>query len=119
MSVSVNQSHEVGPLTLSLEPDEVVLRLLGPKDIYLAVPPSLENELVSFAERHAAGFKGKTLVFDLAGVQGLSSRHLGILVTAQKAFRSRGGCVLRGVCPELKRLLQVTQIVQLFTLEGE
>ena len=115
----MSQSHHIGPLALNLEPHEVVLRFLGPKETYLAVPPTLENDLVSFAAERPEGFTGKKLVFDLAGIQGLSSRHLGILVTAQKAFRAQGGCVLRALAPDLRRQLEVTQIVQLFNLEAE
>jgi len=113
----VGKTQELGPLILDLQPHEVVLRFLAAEDIYLAVPPSLEDDLAALVAGNAPAFEGKTMVFDLTGTRGLSSRHLGILVTAQKALRSCGGCVLRGVSPDLRYQLEVTQIAQLFTLE--
>lgn len=105
---------EIGPIQAEIGDRQVVLRFSDAQELHLAVPPDLEKELAGFAESRRADIEGKELIFDLEGVGGLTSRHLGIMVTAHKAFESFGGCKLRGLSPEMKRLLEVTRLLQLF-----
>ena len=107
------------PLEIDKQPDEIVLRFYAAEDCYLAVPPNLGDDLAALASGDAEAFKNRKLVFDLVGLQGLSSRHLGILVTAVKALRPWGDLCLRGVSPGMKRLLEVTQIIKLFSLRDD
>lgn len=104
----------IGPIQAEIGDSQVVLRFGNAQDLHLAVPPDLEKELADFADGRRADIQGKELIFDLESVCGLTSRHLGIMVTAHKAFQSYGGCRLRGLSPEIKRLLEVTRLLQLF-----
>lgn len=111
--------HTIGPLVVDKQLQEIVLRFYAAEDTYLAVPPNLGDDLATLAAGDAEAFTDRKLVFDLVGLQGLSSRHLGILVTAAKALHPWGGLRLRGVSPEMRRLLEVTQIIQLFPLSDD
>ena len=77
----MGNTQEFGPLLVDLQAHEVVLRFLAAQDIYLAVPPSLGDDLAAMVAGNAADFQGKTMVFDLTGTGALRSRHLGILVS--------------------------------------
>ena len=116
---AVSDLQTIGPLVVDKQPQEIVLRFYAAEDSYLAVPPNLGDDLAALAAGDADAFTNRRLVFDLVGLHGLSSRHLGILVTAAKALRPWGGLRLRGVSPEMQRLLDVTQIVQLFPLSDD
>ncbi len=106
---------EIGPLRIDQEKSQMVIRFADADKSYLAVPPSLEKDLTDFVKSCTPQMQSKTVVFDLEQVTALTSRHLGILVTAHKAFQPLGGCVLRGVSPAMKKLLKVTRMNRLFT----
>ena len=116
---AVSDLQTIGPLVVDKQPQEIVLRFYAAEDSYLAVPPNLGDDLAAFAAGDAEAFTDRPLIFDLVGLHGLSSRHLGILVTAGKALRPWGVLRLRGVSPEMRRLLEVTQIIQLFPLSND
>ncbi|UCG32906.1 MAG: hypothetical protein JSU68_14730 [Phycisphaerales bacterium] len=115
----MSEPQTIGPLVVDKQPQEIVLRFCAAQDSYLAVPPNLEEDLATLAAGDAEAFRNLPLVFDLVGLLGLSSRHLGILVTAGKALSPWGGLRLRGVSAEMKRLLEVTQIIKLFPLTND
>ncbi len=106
---------QIGPVRIDQEESRIVIRFTDAHESYLAVPPDLEKDLTNFVKSCTPQMQSKTVVFDLEQVTALTSRHLGILVTAHKAFQPLGGCLLRGVSPAIKKLLEVTRMNRLFT----
>ena len=105
---------EIGPVRIEQEESQIVIRFADVEQSYLAVPPDLEKDLAVFVKSCTPQKQSKTVVFDLQQVTALTSRHLGILVTAHKAFQPLGGCVLQGVSPAIRKLLEVTRMNRLF-----
>ena len=106
---------EIGPVRIDQEESRIVIRFAHADEAYLAVPPDIEKDLAVFVKSCTPQTQSMTVVFDLEQVTALTSRHLGILVTAHKAFQPLGGCVLRGVSPAIRKLLEVTRMNRLFS----
>lgn len=78
-------------------------------DLDLATVPKLKNALAPQVEGGVERF-----LLDLAEVRHLDSSALGLLVWLQKRV-GKGGVVLRGVAPHLRKILEITGLEPLFT----
>ena len=94
--------------------DPRVVRLHGEVDVYTS--PELKELLDSVVLGDAAG---ETIVIDLSGLDFIDSTGLGVLVGALKRARAGGGDVtLRGPQPSILKVLEITGLVTLFTIEA-
>ena len=57
------------------------------------------------------------LVFDLGGLDYISSAGLRVLLSAQKVMNKQGGMVICNVKPEIMEIFEVTGFVDILTLE--
>ncbi|MBR6185382.1 MAG: STAS domain-containing protein [Clostridia bacterium] len=74
--------------------------------------PQLEGEL-------GAAVNGVTeLVFDLAGLDYISSAGLRVLLAAQKAMNRQGKLTIRNVKPEIMEIFEVTGFVDILNIEN-
>jgi len=115
----VSDPEQIGPLGIEFHPAETVLRFRAVDDRFMAVPPSLESDLKALVRERPQAFERRKVLFDLQGVESMSSLHLGIMVTAHKALKPFARCTLRGVSAQMRRLLEVTRIGLLFPVEGD
>ncbi|MCQ2427936.1 MAG: STAS domain-containing protein [Clostridia bacterium] len=73
--------------------------------------PELEGVLIS----SLSGITG--LVFDFSELEYISSAGLRILLIAQKKMNTQGTMKLRGVCPAIKEILDITGFSDILTIE--
>ena len=98
--MNINKTLEDNKLTIALE---------GRLDTVTA--PQLEGELRS-------SVNGVTeLVFDLAGLDYVSSAGLRVLLSAQKVMNRQGRMVIRNVKPEIMDIFDVTGFVDILDIE--
>ena len=110
----MEQIREIGPLKVDTRGPEVILSFSASELDHLPVPSSLGSDLARSVSADPGSFAGKPVILDLSGLKWLNSLCLGVLVTTQKTMKAHGGCKLRGVSPEMRRLLEVTAIARLF-----
>lgn len=73
--------------------------------------PELESEI-------KAGLGGVTeLVFDLSGLEYISSAGLRVLLTAQKIMNKQGRMVVRNVSAAIQDIFEVTGFTEILTIE--
>ena len=73
--------------------------------------PELENEI-------KVGLGGVTeLVFDLSGLEYISSAGLRVLLTAQKIMNKQGRMVVRNVSGAIQDIFEVTGFTEILTIE--
>jgi len=90
--------------------DGAVLRVVGEVDVYTS--PALRDELYRLID---SGVPRVTL--DLSGMEFIDSSGLGVFVGALKRVRERSSeLVLRGVQPSTRKVLDITGLVQVFTI---
>lgn len=98
-------------LAIELHGQEVVLRLVGSLD--LASGPCLRTALDGVLES-----RPKRVVLDLAGVDLLDSAAIGVVVTACKSLRRRGGdLVLRAPRPSVALVLDTVGLQRTIEIE--
>jgi len=90
--------------------DGAVLRVVGEVDVYTS--PALRDELYRLIDGGAP-----RVVLDLTGMEFIDSSGLGVFVGALKRVRERSGELeLRGVQPSTRKVLDITGLVQVFTI---
>lgn len=88
---------------------ELQIRLEGRLDTITA--PQLEAEL-------KGSINGVTeLVFDLAGLEYISSAGLRVLLSSQKTMNKQGNMTIRNVVPEIMEIFEVTGFIDIFNIE--
>jgi anti-sigma B factor antagonist len=101
LSITADRSHRVLVLTLRGELD-------------LASAPQLKAEL-----RRAEATETAMVVVDLAGVEFMDSSGLHVLLAARECLRRTGRPLsLSRVSPQVRRLLELTRMLELFSVEG-
>lgn len=92
------------------EADGVVLRVEGEVDVYTS--PALRDELYRLIDDGAP-----RVTVDLNGMDFIDSSGLGVFVGALKRVRERSSELeLRGVQPSTRKVLDITGLVQVFTI---
>ena len=89
--------------------DELIIALEGRLDTTTA--PQLEEEL----KESLPGVK--TLIFDLSGLEYISSAGLRILLSAQKTVSKVGRMVVRNVSELVMEVFEVTGFTDILTIE--
>ena len=89
--------------------NELTIKLSGRLDTITA--PNLEAELKTCLE----GING--LVFDLAGLEYVSSAGLRTLLMAQKTMNRLGSMKIVNVCEEVQEIFDITGFTDIFTIE--
>ena len=107
-------SRTIGPLTATLERDELVFRFHDPLTMALEVPATLEYDLNQFIEEHKESLSGCQLLVDLQGVTGINSRQLGVMLALRQVLAAQGSLALRGLSQGVKRLLAMTRMEHFF-----
>lgn len=88
---------------------ELTLSLTGRLDTVSA--PLLESSLEPSIE-------GKTsLIFDLAGLEYISSAGLRVLLSAQKRMNRQGSMTVRNACETVMEVFEITGFCDILTLE--
>lgn len=97
-------------VSLGGEGEEVVVEVRGELDV--ATSPDLRATL------HPVAVAGPPrVVVDLSGVSFIDSTGIGVLVTALKQVRARGGqMVLRSPQPMVRKVLAITGLDRVFTI---
>ena len=88
--------------------NELTIKLSGRLDTITA--PNLENELKSCLEGVSS------LVFDLAGLEYVSSAGLRTLLMAQKTMNRLGAMKIVNVCEEVQEIFDITGFSDIFTI---
>ena len=57
------------------------------------------------------------LVFDVKGMEYISSAGLRVLLSAQKKMSKRGTMKIKNVCPEVMEIFEVTGFTEILTIE--
>jgi anti-sigma B factor antagonist len=84
-------------------------------DVDVATSPQLRAELQSAIDGGA-----KEVVVDVTGMDFIDSAGLGVLIGALKRAReANAGLVLRGVQPSPRKVLGITGLDDMFTIEGD
>jgi anti-sigma B factor antagonist len=97
-------------VTTDEEPGGAVLKIEGEVDVYTS--PALRDELYRLIDGGAA-----RVTVDLSGMDFIDSSGLGVFVGALKRVRERSGELeLRGVQPSTRKVLDITGLVQVFTI---
>ncbi|MFQ5805104.1 MAG: STAS domain-containing protein [Phycisphaerae bacterium] len=116
-SANVNQTPDLGPLTLAQQGDRWRFTFTSPSEMTLELPPDYERYLT---EKLAPllGSSGKPAVeLDLQGLPGISSRHLGLMLALQKTLADRYERLpLTGISDGVRRLLNLTRTAQFFDI---
>ncbi|MGH9030918.1 MAG: STAS domain-containing protein [Acidimicrobiia bacterium] len=90
--------------------DWTVLRVVGEVDVYTS--PALRDELYRVIDSGTP-----RVALDLSGMEFIDSSGLGVFVGALKRVRERSGELeLRGVQPSTRKVLDITGLVQVFTI---
>jgi anti-sigma B factor antagonist len=90
--------------------DGTVLRVVGEVDVYTS--PALRDELYRLIDTGAP-----RVTLDLSGMEFIDSSGLGVFVGALKRVRERSSELeLRGVQPSTRKVLEITGLVQVFTI---
>ncbi len=110
-----DEEIDLGILVLRIG-EEAVFRFADPEAILLEVPAELERDLIEIAELRAPELTGKRLVMDLGDVRSISSRHLGIILTVQKALARFGALHLARVSKRVQGVLRLIEMDRLFEL---
>jgi anti-anti-sigma regulatory factor len=113
----MDQVIHIGPMDVSISEGEAVFRFVDADSLLLEIPPTLESDLARSLHERCAELKGKTLVFDLAGLPAVNSRQLGMVLTVRKACEAGGPFQLRGVSPGVRRVLELTRMLGFFDIE--
>lgn len=88
-----------------------VVRLGGELEFGTAAP--LRNTLVDLAQQGPS-----RVVIDLAGVEFIDSTGISVLVQAKQRLEAQGGGVtLRGLNDRVRRVLEISGLVELFDVE--
>jgi anti-sigma B factor antagonist len=84
-------------------------------ELDLATAPQLRDSLVALSEQ------GQThIVLDLTGLQFIDSTGLSVLVMAHNRARAESGSILiRNPSQSVLRILEITGLVSVFTIEGK
>ena len=98
--MNIIKKQEGSTLTVSLE---------GRLDTITA--PQLEGDLRSSVN----GID--ELIFDLSGMDYISSAGLRVLLSAQKVMNKQGSMLIRNVCPEVMEIFEVTGFIDILNIE--
>ncbi|MFQ6048968.1 MAG: STAS domain-containing protein [Phycisphaerae bacterium] len=115
----MSETIEIGPIVVSIGPDSLQLRFADPQAALLEVPPGLEAQLRDLARQHAGQLGGKPVVIDLQGVEFVSSRHLGVVLTARRALAPESRPILTNITPAVSRILDLTSLSGYFTIRSD
>ena len=95
--------------------DAVIVRFLDKKILNDPAMEILGGRLYAIADK----LRTRTLILDFANVQYLQSSVLGVMVTLnRKALAGGGKLLFRNIDPEVRRVLAMTRLDQLFTVEA-
>lgn len=111
-NASTAAASEPGNFRVSVDEQSggAVLRVEGEVDVYTA--PALRDELYRVIDEGAA-----RVTVDLAGMEFIDSSGLGVFVGALKRVRERSSELeLRGVQPSTRKVLEITGLIQVFTI---
>ena len=89
--------------------DKLTIHLEGRLDTTTA--PQLENEL----KKSLSGVK--SLIFEFAALEYISSAGLRVLLSSQKQMNKQGEMVIRHVRPEIMEIFDVTGFSDILTIE--
>lgn len=89
--------------------EETIIEIVGRLDTTTA--PALEKTI-----NEDIG-EVKNLVFDLKGLQYISSAGLRVLLSAQKKMQKAGSMKLRNVCEDVLEVFDITGFVDILTIE--
>lgn len=92
-----------------VENEKVTLKVAGRLDTTTA--PELEAEL------DGAIGDAKDLVFDLSGLEYISSAGLRVILKAQKAMNTKGSMKLTGVNDSIMEVFDITGFLDILTIE--
>jgi anti-sigma B factor antagonist len=108
-----NVSEAPFKIELDLRADRAVVRMIGELDV--ASAPQLRETVLHLLE--PTGNVG-TVVFDLSAVTFVDSTGLGVIAASRQRVEREGGeLVLRGPRPNTVKVLEITGLDRVFTIE--
>jgi anti-sigma B factor antagonist len=96
-------------ITKTLNEKELVIGLEGRLDT--TTSPELESELAQSLEGV------ETLIFDLRGLEYISSAGLRVLLSSQKKMSQQGGMKVRNVNEDIMDIFDITGFTEILTIE--
>ena len=106
---------DLGPLTLTLDPQRWSFKLSSPDEMTLELPPDYERFLTERLEPLFASEQNPQFELTLDDLPGLSSRQLGLMLALHKALADRCERLpLAGVSSGVRRLLNLTRTARFF-----
>ena len=96
-------------ITKTLNEKELVIELEGRLDT--TTSPELESELAQSLEGV------ETLIFDLRGLEYISSAGLRVLLSSQKKMSQQGGMKVRNVNEDIMDIFDITGFTEVLTIE--
>ncbi len=96
-------------ITKTLNEKELVIGLEGRLDT--TTSPELESELAQSLEGV------ETLIFDLRGLEYISSAGLRVLLSSQKKMSQQGGMKVRNVNEDIMDIFDITGFTEVLTIE--
>jgi anti-anti-sigma regulatory factor len=109
--------RDLGPLTLTTDPDRWRFTITAPNEMTLELPPDYEQFLRERLEPHFRSAGQPAIEIDLQDLPAISSRHLGLMLALQKAVAERCERLrVTGVSMGVRRLLGLTRTNQFFDI---
>jgi len=119
--LNVTTPIDIGPLRLTIDPARGGSHrwrfefLRSAAELGFEVPGDFERDIAARLRPLLESGKPTDVRLDLAGVTGISSRQLGVMIALQKALREQASRLqLENLHPAVRRLLDVTHTLQFF-----
>ena len=117
-SANTPTAQDLGPLSLTLDPQLWKFKLAHPDEMTLELPPDYERFLTEHLEPLLARQPAPQVELSLEDLPGLSSRQLGLMLALHKVLADRCERLpLTGVSHGVRRLLHLTCTARFFDFD--
>lgn len=109
LSNNEGERNKIMEISKNREGNQLTVTLTG--ELNTATAPELEAAIKDDIQ------VGDTVVFDMTGLTYMTSAGLRILVASEQATGGSGAVTLRGVCKEIRQVIEVTGFDSIFNIE--